>query len=252
LHKWLRYIVLLGLLPAVLLAQSVEETFQRANGLFRDGKFSEAVEAYESILAQGNSSAEIYYNLGNSYYRIGELGRAILNYERALVLAPGNSDIGHNLELANLRTLDRLERVPELFLITWLRAIAAFLPFGVLVMLLVLSWILLFLALAVMNVAPGRRIGPWMRWTVLASLLFLVLFGSLVLVQVLEQSGRDDAIVSARVVTAKTSPDEESTDAFVIHEGLKVELGDQVGDWVKITLSDGKVGWIRSGECERI
>jgi len=41
-------------------------------------------------------------------------------------------------------------------------------------------------------------------------------------------------------------------DAFVIHEGLKVTLSDALGDWVKITLADGKVGWIRGNECERI
>jgi tetratricopeptide (TPR) repeat protein len=246
------HIVLLMLVPVALWAQSIEQTFEQANAQFRDGKFGDAAAAYESILAQGQASAEIYYNLGNSYYRTGVLGRAILNYERALVLSPADPDIEHNLDLANLRTLDRLERVPEIFFITWLRALGALLPFGVLVTLVVTSWIVLFLALAVMNLARGRRIGSWMRWTVLGALVLLVVFGSLVLVQVLDQSGQDDAIVLARVVTAKTSPDEESSDAFVIHEGLKVELGDQVGEWVKITLSDGKVGWIRSGLCERI
>ena len=251
-RRYLLMIFLFGLLPVELHAQSVDETFARANELFRDGKFSDAARAYESILAQGLGSAEIYYNLGNSYYRVGELGKAILNYERAAVLAPGDADIEHNLDLANLRTLDRLERVPEIFFIGWLRALAALVPFTVLRALLVLCWILAFLSLAVMNIAAGRRIGTWMRWTVLGSLVLLLVLGGLVLVQVLEQSGHDDAIVSAKVVTAKASPDEASTDAFVIHEGLKVRLGDQVGDWVKITLSDGKVGWIRLGECERI
>jgi len=126
------------------------------------------------------------------------------------------------------------------------------LPFGVLVLLVVLSWILLFLALALMNLRPVLTMGSWMRWIVFGALVLLMLVGSLVLIQVLERSGRDEAIVLTKVVTAKTSPDTESTDAFVIHEGLKVELGDQVGEWVKITLSDGKVGWIQSGEFERI
>lgn len=251
-HRALLHIVVLAMVPVVVGAQSIEETFARANALYRDGKFGEAAAAYDSILAQGQASAEIHYNLGNSYYRTGELGRAILNYERGLVLSPGDPDIEHNLGLANLRTLDRLERVPELFIITWLRALGALLPFGILVTMVVASWIVLFLALAVMNLAPGRKLGSWMRWTVLGAFILLVVFGSLVLVQVLQRSGQDDAIVLARVVTAKTSPDQESGDAFVIHEGLKVALGDQVGEWVKITLSDGKVGWIRSGLCERI
>ena len=248
----LLFFVALVLLPAAVLSQSVEETFERGNALYREGNFTGAAAAYESVLGQGVASPEIYFNLGNAYYRTGELGRAILNYERANALSPGDSDIEHNLELANLRTLDRLERVPEIFLISWLRALGSLLPFGVLVLLVVLSWILLFLALALMNLSPVLTMGSWMRWIVFGALVLLMLVGSLVLIQVLERSGHDEAIVLTKVVTAKTSPDTESTDAFVIHEGLKVELGDQVGEWVKITLSDGKVGWIQSEEFERI
>jgi len=54
------------------------------------------------------------------------------------------------------------------------------------------------------------------------------------------------------VVTAKTSPDIQSLDAFVIHEGLKVRLSDSVAGWVKILLADGKIGWVRAEDCERI
>jgi len=248
----LLHIAILLVLPAALLSQSVEETFERGNALFREGKFAESAAAYESILAQGMASAEIHFNLGNAYYRTGQIGRAILNYERAAVLAPGDPDVEHNLELANLRTLDRLERVPEIFLITWMRSVSALLPFGVLVALGLASWIVVFLALAAMNVVSGRALGAWLRWTVLASLVLLAIVGSLILVQMLERSGGEEAIVIASVVTAKTSPDAGSADAFVIHEGLKVEIGDGVGDWLKITLSDGKVGWIRSQECIRI
>lgn len=248
----LLYIVALLVVPAAVLSQSVEETFERGNALFREGKFAESATAYESILAQGMASAEIYFNLGNAYYRSGEIGRAILSYERAAVLAPGEADVDHNLELANLRTLDRLERVPEIFLLTWMKSVAALLPFGVLVALGLASWIVVFLALAAMNVVSGRVLGSWIRWTVLGSLVLLAIIGALILVQVLERSGDEEAIVIARVVTAKTSPDGGSADAFVIHEGLKVEIGDAVGEWLKITLSDGKVGWIQSQDCVKI
>ena len=246
------HIAILLSLPAAVLSQSVEETFERGNTLFREGKFAESATTYESILAQGMASAEIYFNLGNAYYRTGEVGRAVLNYERAAVLAPGDPDIEYNLELANLRTLDRLERVPEIFLLAWMKSAAALLPFGVLVSLGLASWAMTFLALAALNVVPGRVLGSWIRWTVLASLVSLAIVGSLVLVQMLDRSADEEAIIIATVVTAKTSPDAGSADAFVIHEGLKVEIGDGVGDWLKITLSDGKVGWIRSQECIRI
>jgi len=33
---------------------------------------------------------------------------------------------------------------------------------------------------------------------------------------------------------------------------VKVKLTDSVGEWVKVTLVDGKIGWIPSEQCERI
>ena len=71
-------------------------------------------------------------------------------------------------------------------------------------------------------------------------------------IQSFQDTAKDKAVVTAQTVTAKSSPDAKSVDAFVIHEGVKVKLTDAVGDWVKITLVDGKVGWILSEQCERI
>ena len=59
-------------------------------------------------------------------------------------------------------------------------------------------------------------------------------------------------IVVKQSTTVKTSPDPKSTDAFVIHEGLKVNLEDKLDNWVKIKLADGKVGWIENNMVEKI
>jgi SH3-like domain-containing protein len=80
----------------------------------------------------------------------------------------------------------------------------------------------------------------------------LIPISVLMVTQVADSRNRNDAVVTATVATAKTSPDSQSLDAFVIHEGLKVKLSDSVGDWLKIVLADGKVGWILSQDCERI
>ena len=76
--------------------------------------------------------------------------------------------------------------------------------------------------------------------------------GGILALQLYEASSRAEAIVLDPVVTAKASPDEQSVDTFVIHSGLKVDLGESVGEWVRITLADGKVGWIRNTSCEPI
>ena len=48
-------------------------------------------------------------NLGNCYYRKAViLPKAILNYEKAKSLAPSDADIQFNLQIANLKTADKI------------------------------------------------------------------------------------------------------------------------------------------------
>ena len=50
----------------------------------------------------------------------------------------------------------------------------------------------------------------------------------------------------------KQSPSSTSSDAFIIHEGLKFSIEDRVNDWTRIRLSDGKVGWLPADTFEII
>ena len=84
--------------------------------------YTTAIQIYESLLKNGES-ADVYYNLGNSYYKIGEIAKAVLNYERALLMKPGNSDIRANLEVARAKTIDKVEPVPEVFFVSWTKAL---------------------------------------------------------------------------------------------------------------------------------
>ncbi len=84
------------------------------------------------------------------------------------------------------------------------------------------------------------------------SFVSVILWAAMLGIQSFQETIQDKAIITAQIVTAKSSPDANSVDAFVIHEGVKVKLTDSVADWVKITLADGKVGWIPADRCERI
>ncbi|MBP1691769.1 MAG: hypothetical protein H6Q32_1121, partial [Bacteroidetes bacterium] len=63
---------------------------------------------------------------------------------------------------------------------------------------------------------------------------------------------QNEAVVTSNIVTVKNSPDEKSSDAFVLHGGVKVQIVDQLSSWIKVRLADGKVGWMESKETERI
>jgi SH3-like domain-containing protein len=61
----------------------------------------------------------------------------------------------------------------------------------------------------------------------------------------------DKAIVTASVSPVKSAPGGGSvTDLFVLHEGTKVSVLSEVGEWCNIELSDGRQGWIRHPDIE--
>lgn len=236
----------------MLIGQSIGEPLEEGIIAYRDGRFEDAVRSYEGILQNGYASPEIYYNLGNAYYRLRRIGHAILAYERALKLDPSDEDIIHNLKLANIKTIDRIEKLPELFFVSWLRKLGTmFSPTSVVIVLLV-GWTILFFSLSLAVVGKWTQFLKYIRITVTLSLIIVIFFGAILALQIFENERGSEAIVIGQVVTAKNSPDEQSTDAFVIHEGLKVDVGDSVEGWMKIILSDGKLGWVKSNEVEKI
>jgi hypothetical protein len=233
-------------------AQTAPDEFERGNVLYRDGNFDQAAVSYESIVKQGLASSSLYFNIGNCYYRMGKIAPAILAYERALRLQPSDADIKHNLALVNLKTLDRIEPLPELFFIEWLRSFSAIVPLHTTAQLFAACWLLLFAGLSLFYLLTNPALLRFLRGLAIASAVALIPLTIIVVTQVVDSRNRNDAVITNSVVTAKTSPDAQSLDAFVAHEGLKVKLSDAVGEWTKIVLPDGKVGWIRSQDCERI
>ena len=55
------------------------------------------------------------------------------------------------------------------------------------------------------------------------------------------------------VAAVKSSPSSESSkDLFILHEGTKVTIIDQVGNWNNISLADGRQGWLPAMDMEII
>jgi SH3-like domain-containing protein len=62
----------------------------------------------------------------------------------------------------------------------------------------------------------------------------------------------DQAILMVPTITVKSSPDQSGTDLFPLHEGTKVTVTNEIGDWKEIELLDGNVGWVPSASLEVI
>ena len=63
---------------------------------------------------------------------------------------------------------------------------------------------------------------------------------------------REYAIVMSPSVTVKSTPDDNGTSLFVIHEGTKVKIQSVLDNWIEVKLSNGSVGWMLYSDVERI
>jgi len=233
-------------------ASEVEDLLQKGNALYQKKQFEEATNVYEKVLSYGYESSELYYNLGNSYFRLGKLGYSILNYEKALKLAPSDEDIIHNLALANARTIDKIEVLPKLFFIRWFESLINLFSVNGWLYFLYFLLLILLLTAAVYFIINKIIIQKWafILGSVVLGLfvLSLVFFG----LRLHQDSQFTSAVVVEQAVTVKASPDIQSNDAFIIHEGLKVQIDDKVSEWYKIRLADGKIGWLQEFEIKII
>lgn len=211
-----------------------------------------AIQIYESLLNDGET-ADIYYNLGNSYYKVGEIAKAVLNYERASLLQPGNSDIRANLEVARAKTIDKVEPIPEIFFISWIKSLVDSMSVDAWAMWGIISFLLLIIALYFFIFSKQivrKKIG------FISGIIFLIIVicSNLFASQQKERlENRDDAIVMTPSVIVRSTPSESGTSLFILHEGRKVSIKDNsMKEWKEIRLEDGKVGWVPASAIEVI
>lgn len=229
-----------------------DELWDRANTAYLNGDYHGATEIYGEILDRGLSSMKLYYNLGNSCFKEGRLGEAILYYNRALRLAPGDEDIRYNLRVAESRTKDRIEQIPEFFLTSWVRSVrhsmscTAWSVFSLVALAAALGLFLLYLLARRMSLRKTGFYG-----TMVAVVLFVATTW-LAMGERREMLDDTQAVVMSLSTAVKSSPDKSATDLFVLHEGTRVEITNRLEGWCEVTIADGKKGWLESKTIETI
>jgi len=245
-------LLLILIFTASFYSQSVNQLMTEGNDYYKNGEWEKAVNSYNKILNQGYESAALYYNLGNTYFKTGKLGQAILNYERGLKLEPGDEDIQFNLKLANARTVDKIQKVPKLFITEWWDLfISAFNVSGWALIVLVF-FIALLVFIGIYFISGSINLQRMSIYGGIVSGISLVILIVVLMLAYNREATSDYGVVLADTVNVKVSPNEESSDSFVIHEGLKFEIQDKLDDWTKIKLADGKVGWLPINTFEKI
>lgn len=234
-------------------AEQFDQVWSEANALYSEGKWNEAIDRYMSIKDMGYESDKLYYNMGNAFFKSGNISGAVINYERALKINPSFKDARNNLDMVSSLTVDRIEEVPEFILKSWVVDLMHVMGSD--------SWAIfsiVFLALAAilffLYIFTGRR-GAKLTFFIagLAALLVFAVSLSFSLAIRGESLAEDEAVVTAAVSSVRSSPSEENTKSlFILHEGTKVEILENLGDWLKVEIADGRQGWINGKDIEVI
>lgn len=251
-RKRAAHAMVLTLLLMLVAVPTFAITKENADTEYRKGNYQQAIKDYNEIL-KGGESAEIYYNLGNAYYRMDNITSAILSYEKAHKLAPSDGDIAFNLQLARSKTIDKIVSEPQMFLVQWYNSLVNLQSADAWAWCSIVSLVLAFalFAMYLFSVRIGLRKAGFF-----GSLFFVVVvvLGNVCAWQQKEMAADNSgAVVVVSSLQLKTTPDEKSENAGVIHEGTRVEIiDDTMTDWKCVRLGDNREGWLHARQIERI
>jgi tetratricopeptide (TPR) repeat protein len=243
--RYILIIIFISLFVRIAVSQDTnKDKFYQGVTYFTAGSYKEALQIWTDIYNTGYRSANLDYNIGNAYYKLNNIPLAILFYERAYLLKPADENINYNLQIARTLIVDRFQEIPELFFIKWYNLVSLFLSTNSWAKISITSFILFLLLLSLYIYSSRYRhkvIGFWL------GVFFIVLSLTSLAFTIRNKSLVYDsrkAIISSPMVNGKSSPDKSGNDIFVLHEGTKVTVEDEVGEWSEIRLSDGNKGWV--------
>ena len=227
-------------------------TKAQADSAYQQEQYQQAAQIYEQLLKRGES-ADLYYNLGNAYYRMDDITHAVLAYERALLLSPGDADVRFNLQMARSKTVDKIVPESEMFFVTWYRSLVRLMSVDAWARTAIVA--LLSAMLLILVYLFAQRI--WLRKVgffggVLFFVVFLAanIFGFQLQQSLLHRTG---AIIIRSAVPVKSTPSQNGTDLFILHEGTRVNIiDDTMKGWREIRVADGKSGWVEVKDIEVI
>ena len=230
-----------------IFSKDFDENFNKANNYYNNSKYLESIKIYESILAGGWESSNLYYNLGNSYFRQNQIGQSVWAYKKALKMDPRNEDLIKNLSITEAKIKDRIILPDEFYFVKvygnfksrytlkeWLLA------GGIIVLFAVVSFLI-----SEFHIFNNLKIVRVVK--------ILILLTVTIHIVILDKFFDDDddkfGIIIDNQVKAYSGPFYgDNSILFNINEGTEVMIKQNQKNWTEIILLDGKRAWIISNK----
>jgi len=208
-----------------------EALFERANQLYEEGHFLDAIQAYQPLLTNHPTTA-LCFNLGNAYFKSGQLGEAIFHYRMAERETPRDPDVRANLRFARGH-VGGPSLQPEWFQ----RRIRALTP---------REWVLLtsgviwafFVLMIARQWRPSLLSWTWLSGAMAAITLALAFWAAR------SHAERRVAVVTQRDAVMRLGPFEESQSALDLKNGAELRVLDSKQGWIQVTPDDRQLGWV--------
>lgn len=234
------------------ISENLINYYEQGNKLYKAEKYDEAIKLYQKVTNIDKNNYEVCYNIANCYYRLDEVGNAILYYEKALKLKPNDEDIKFNLNIANLKVIDKFSTKEQLEIIVYYNNFVNNLHSNTwlylsILMLLILLYVLYYYLYIKDNFK--RTISIILLVFVF---IFFISFTFFSYTTYKENAFHNYAILTSSNSFIKSSPETNGKNLIMIHEGLKLEILDKNENWTKVKLPDGNIGWLESSQISNI
>jgi tetratricopeptide (TPR) repeat protein len=221
------------------------DLLQQAEKAYDSKKYKAAITCYEQLIHEGYKSYQLYYNIANAYYRNNDLGKAIYYYELARKINPNDEDIRINLAIASANTIDKIESKENFFISAVKTNVLSSFTTGTwawMTIILLLFAALLFFVFVNSTILIVKRSSFLLSCILAVSFVVTYSLGYSSLQAKIENKF---AIVTAKEVKIMNEPTVSAIAKFSLHEGTKIRVVENNGEWILIKLDNGNEGWVK-------
>ncbi len=235
---FLAIVLALGVATFNVRAGDPAAAFGQANKFYEEGKYADAAEAYNKLLAAGDASESIYFNRGNALFKMGQIGRAIASYRQAQQLSPRDPELRANLQFARTRARGGSPYQTD----RW-RGWMTVLTMNEWTVLTAGAVWLLFVLLALGQWRPDlkRTLRSYVMASGVVVVALIICFGIVLNNNLLAQS----AIVVVGEAEVRNGPLDESPTIYKVRDGVELNVVDEKDGWLQVVDSADRPGWLR-------
>ncbi len=232
--------------------QTPAERFDAANAAYNAKKYSDAIDTFNSLIADGYSSSDLYYNMGNAFYRNNQIAQSIWCYEKCLLINPSHRDAKANLEFVNQTRLNEIETVPDNFFIFAWKAVYALMSWKSWTYTFIIT-LAMFFALTLfflLSVSDKKRRSLFVGASVMLVFMLLSLAQSISGYRQIHYTC--NAIIIPEATSIRSAPDQTGTGIMVLQPGVKIRILEFKTPWLKVSAPDGTQGWLPENNVVRL